>query len=335
MKEGDEIKSVAEFVAWINEINEQLNGVKILYRGQSSYKWLVSPSLCRRPGLGRKKITKNHELWERTNVILRTAEGLGYYEKEKGQEHDCLSLLAHLQHFGTATCLVDFTRSPLVALWFACQPHAQKHPGRVVSINTSMHSEVSADNRKGIMEKWKEQIYGDYPNDNSFLKIWKPEQQNNRVIVQQSEFVLGATVIEPDETCIIPDNKKQEILSDLKRIGLTEESLFPDPDGFAHTNSHDKPFLYMDGVWCFEKGVECKESRNIREHKRAIELFRLAKEQFKKRTKSEKILLNKNSVTVKNAIDLADKQIKNMRKKIKHVEDMEKKMIGKELDDAA
>ena len=31
-----------------------------------------------------------------------------------------LELLADLQHHGVATCLIDFTQTPLTALWFAC-----------------------------------------------------------------------------------------------------------------------------------------------------------------------------------------------------------------------
>ena len=52
------------------------------------------------------------------------AKALGHDQKN-GQQLSDLEILAELQHFGAATCLIDFSRSALVALWFACQ-HSSK-----------------------------------------------------------------------------------------------------------------------------------------------------------------------------------------------------------------
>ena len=45
---------------------------------------------------------------------------LGHDHKD-GRYLSDLELLAELQHFGAATCLIDFTRSAQIALWSACQ----------------------------------------------------------------------------------------------------------------------------------------------------------------------------------------------------------------------
>ncbi len=37
-----------------------------------------------------------------------------------------LEILAQLRHYNAATALIDFSRSPLVALWFACQEYQKE-----------------------------------------------------------------------------------------------------------------------------------------------------------------------------------------------------------------
>ena len=43
------------------------------------------------------------------------------HDQLNGERLSDLPLLAELQHFRAATCLIDFTRNALVALWFACE----------------------------------------------------------------------------------------------------------------------------------------------------------------------------------------------------------------------
>ena len=44
------------------------------------------------------------------------------FDHKYGRDLSDLEILGELQHFRAATCLIDFTFNPLVALWFACQP---------------------------------------------------------------------------------------------------------------------------------------------------------------------------------------------------------------------
>ena len=56
-----------------------------------------------------------------TKDLISESEGIGTRSEEMGRQLSDLEILAELQHFGAATCLIDFSRSALVALWFACQ----------------------------------------------------------------------------------------------------------------------------------------------------------------------------------------------------------------------
>ena len=48
--------------------------------------------------------------------MIKNARLQGHGEKD-GQRFSDLELLAELQHYGAATCLIDFTYSAQVALW--------------------------------------------------------------------------------------------------------------------------------------------------------------------------------------------------------------------------
>ena len=43
------------------------------------------------------------------------------YDEKNGRKLSHLEMLAELQHYGAATCLMDFSYSAQIALWFACQ----------------------------------------------------------------------------------------------------------------------------------------------------------------------------------------------------------------------
>ena len=65
---------------------------------------------------------------------MKKARSLGHDQRDGKQLPD-LELLAELQYFGAATCLIDFTRSALVALWFACQQGSQREAnGKVFAV---------------------------------------------------------------------------------------------------------------------------------------------------------------------------------------------------------
>ena len=85
-----------------------------MFRGQSHLDWRLVSSAYRRIGGSTESFKKYiQDLIEQTRLK-------GYTDK-KFQNFSDLQILIELQHFGAATCLVDFTKNFLKALWFACQ----------------------------------------------------------------------------------------------------------------------------------------------------------------------------------------------------------------------
>ena len=226
---NDSIKTVSEFVQKIESL-----GKRLLFRGLANSSWEVESS-------ARRRIKASGSVFQNYNQqLLDKAKRQGFHRQENKELSD-LELLAQLQHNGAATCLIDFTSSPFIALWFACQKvkGPDQKDGRVVALAT--------DNIKRFFsipyEYLKEEI-------GKFLtgeKIWRfdPPKLINRIISQQSTFILGQAKIDNIhyESIIIDKESKETILRELEeRFALSEESLFDDFVGFSISNGCDRPY---------------------------------------------------------------------------------------------
>ena len=236
------IESIAEFWKWV----KKLRGTEMLFRGLSKESYLdgrddgklrVSPSLCR--CLGGDKAPEKLFIAESMR-LLSDAKMQGHHWRD-GIELKDLALTAELQHFGAATCLTDFSRNPLVALWFACgglssPGDGQKGVGVVTAFDGGDFGsckKVNADNIEKPIGSFFSPEGGSIAGQKFY--VWAPSQsQNARITAQQSVFVFGRTAIEiaPNHVCYVEN--KDNILEELHACGITKKSLFGgDFDGFA------------------------------------------------------------------------------------------------------
>ena len=128
---NEPIKSIEEFIAW----TKQLEGRLLLYRGLANADWEVESSAHRRikepQGASPPPIVFQNYIVQ----LLESAGLQGFRERQDRRLSD-LELMAELQHYGAATCLIDFTTNALIALWFACEEKLDKS-GKVVAMETS------------------------------------------------------------------------------------------------------------------------------------------------------------------------------------------------------
>lgn len=162
-----------------------------------------------------------------------------------------LEILAELQHKGAASCLVDFSQNILISLWFATQTDIEDFGYLFLyDINSDVFirdniSFISRDNCNENIESLLLQTKkaGSYVYEcKSKFWSWRPTNINSRIARQDSIFIFG---MEPFLTKehgvkvfpIIPE-WKIPIQSALKTFfGLTAETIYPDSDGFASSNS--------------------------------------------------------------------------------------------------
>ena len=109
---GIQITTLTGFMEWV----QQFDSGSYLFRGIPNAAYRIEASAFRRP----KETDRDFEKFLQINrVLISDARLQGYDEKDVRKLKD-LEILAEFQHFGAATCLIDFTYNALVALWFAC-----------------------------------------------------------------------------------------------------------------------------------------------------------------------------------------------------------------------
>ena len=256
------IKTIEEFIAWVKE----LSGGSILYRGLADNDWPVEASASRRiKGHSNKNPAPMLVFQNYISRILEEARQRGLAHRTDGELYD-LELLADLQHYGAATCLIDFTQSPFTALWFACKDEPEKD-GKVIGMSTddtNLFKIVdSKQQKKEITSFFKEES----------LWKWPPRDINNRIITQQSVFVFGKPQIEKEhyESVIIDKSNKASIIEILEKgHNISEVNLFRDMSGFAIANAHDKPYTEYKAEDYFSLGVD---SHQRQEFERAIKHY--------------------------------------------------------------
>ena len=252
------VETVKAFIDWA----EKRGGRSLLYRGLADANWEVESAAYRRikKPSGAKLIPQEIPgVFKNYISQLLEKSSMRDFRTHEGNELSDLKLLARLQHYGAATCLIDFTQNPLVALWFACQEQPKKD-GKVIVMDTG--ADVTIPNLSKVAQR--ESAFHKVGPEQLALKegeivkllggenlwIWEPTPRESRVIAQQSIFVFGPAMIEEHAMLEehygevrIPESAKEKILHALdKKFGINEASLFGDFAGFALANAHDKSY---------------------------------------------------------------------------------------------
>jgi len=265
------VTNVAQFHARLKELDSEKK--PFLYRGQSDSGQPVNCSAVRRlTEFATEPIESQlieHLLVGYLEYLIGKARKRGFIPsdlRDSAADLEDLELMALLQHQGAATGLIDFTRQPLAALWFACNGPDDKE-GAVYVLSHAMVTEVK--NRIAPQEKI-ESFYGE-----NKLWSWEPPVIGSRIVAQSSVFVFGVPTIPlPSmERLRIPAASKTSILRELGTVyGINEEELFPDFPGYAVANSSTRTFAVNRTIDYWKEQIDAASEPR----ERALAHFRCA-----------------------------------------------------------
>ena len=291
MSEEQRIKTSAEYLEAVSAIKNQWPNSALAFRGQENEEWPLASSAERRlraSSTGQDKLPNQLFVEYHENLLGRCK--LKNYDKRENNQLDELDLLADLQHYGAATCLLDFTRNALVALWFACQK--SDADGKVFVVNTAdektfleiASGDIKDKSIKDVLQFNTRPPSGDQTTksqDEPSLWCWPPAHLNERITAQHSLFLFGVPSsmelqLKP-EKIVIESASKEQIRHELKELhNLHEESLFPDFIGFAYTQRHNAPYDTPDTTEYVRRGSQENQrgqySKAIESYTKRIEL---------------------------------------------------------------
>ena len=245
------IKSFSEFYKLISRVcGNRGSDQQFFFRGQPDMKYPPLPSIYRKGRIENEKFLYREAV--RRNSIEFT-DNMSTFDN-----------LVKMQHYELPTRLLDITKNPLVALFFACQKDPQAD-GEVL-VYSMLQNQIKYYDSDAVCilaNLAKRPIDFDYDNDESNFvydiqsdrpnfkgELMKaqaihevfcvmPKLNNNRIIKQDGAFFIfgmgekkkdPATILDSPITIIVKAEAKKKILKELDLLGINEASLFPETD---------------------------------------------------------------------------------------------------------
>jgi hypothetical protein len=240
------------------------------FRGHVNALWPLVPSLTRRL----QQFSPDPRLWP-----LREARAMRIFRRkahiylaDRTALEDELRCLALMQHHGASTRLLDFTKSPFVASFFALE--SATRDVAVFALNTpALWHRAPAFDSSLTRARIDPRVPGNFDRYfavNRLPLMWfgEPSEMDSRLVAQSGLFVVPGVLDQPLDVIldgyggsehlltkfILPLEVRHDAMRALYRMNVTYATLFPDLDGLARSVSYELEAIWERLVEDYEQG---------------------------------------------------------------------------------
>ncbi len=179
------------------------------------------------------------------------------YLPDAGVLDDDIRCLALMQHHGAPTRMLDFTKSPFVAAFFAL--NNTNRGAAVFALDTPTLWQAAPRHDASLRrEAIDPRVPGNFEryfagNGKEIIWVGEPEAMDRRLVAQSGTFVVPGVLDKPLDAIIaqyasqapllrkfvLPPSIRAEAMLSLYRMNITHATLFPDLDGLARSIGYE------------------------------------------------------------------------------------------------
>ena len=199
-------------MAWFSSQKQ----AQYVWRGHRDAAWPLQSRLNRHIAATFGAESKTEHVLDLERQILEYVRHQRWHMRQDGH-YAALTLAATLQHRGVPTRLLDVTRDPLVAAFFAAQRGAgsdEEPDGAVIAIRAPRNNKVKADENGSPDATLQESLT--FEPRSSSRALWTPPNVEPRIITQRGCFLV------PNLTEITPIARKHNSPTAVIGVGIAK-----------------------------------------------------------------------------------------------------------------
>ena len=240
-----EVNTIDELLQFVSTLYEK-HGLRLWYRGEENASLTLVPSIQR----SQKRI--DAERYITNDFYIRARQILD----NPPEKHNYASWVSLMQHYGLPTRMLDWSQSPLVAVFFATETYKQTPdidacvwvlaPGLLnerEGFGNCIYPIDADTTQEMLLPAFKHAHHN--PELKGKILACSSTENNLRMYAQHSNFTVHNSPDRLEDICdenmlykiIIPCERKEYFIESLRVFGITQGAIYPD---FDHISSYLK-----------------------------------------------------------------------------------------------